>query len=321
MKRGTHLGFGVVVAVVFLWLLLKQAGGERMVAVIRSAAPGFLLLGLVVFVFDLYGRAARWSLMLRVDSPQARTLACFPPFLASLALNNVLPFRAGDFARAFAFNQRLGTRSGQVLASLFVERLLDLASILCFLAIGLWAFDLDELPAIGHFGAGAASLTAIVIFSLLAFPRWLEWLLEACLVLLQRFMPRVGDKLAEEMAGAVALINGLGGRRFVPLIILSLAVWGLEGAAFWCVGLALSALAVPAGAWLAMPVATLATLIPSTPGYVGTFDYFGLLAMAKTGNEAAAAAAFTLLAHALLWFPPTLVGGGWLLIRRIYKKL
>lgn len=320
MKRWVRLAFGVIVAGGFLWLLLRQADAERMVAAMRSAAPGFLLLGLVAFVIDLFGRAARWSLMLRAGSPQARTFVCFLPFLASLALNNVLPFRAGDFARAFAFNQRLGTRSGQVLASLFVERLLDLASILCFLALGLWIFGLDGLPALGRFGAGAASLTAIVIFFLLAFPRWLEWLLEACLALLHRFVPRAGGNLAEEVAGAVALINGLGGRRFVPLIILSLAVWGLEGVAFWCVGLALSALAVPTGAWLAMPVATLATLIPSTPGYVGTFDYFGLLAMAKTGNEAAAAAAFTFLAHALLWFPPTLVGGGWLLIRRVHKE-
>jgi uncharacterized membrane protein YbhN (UPF0104 family) len=65
----------------------------------------------------------------------------------------------------------------------------------------------------------------------------------------------------------------------------------------------------PQAAWLALPVGTLATLIPSAPGYAGTFDFFTAQAMALLGNPIAAATAYALLVHALLWLPATLVGG------------
>ncbi|HSC81948.1 MAG TPA: lysylphosphatidylglycerol synthase domain-containing protein, partial [Chitinolyticbacter sp.] len=65
-----------------------------------------------------------------------------------------------------------------------------------------------------------------------------------------------------------------------------------------------------------LPVGTLATLIPSTPGYVGTFDYFTVRAMTALGNGQVVATAYALLVHALLWLPPTLAGGAYLLATR-----
>jgi uncharacterized membrane protein YbhN (UPF0104 family) len=70
---------------------------------------------------------------------------------------------------------------------------------------------------------------------------------------------------------------------------------------------------------LALPVGTLATLIPSTPGYVGTFDYFTVRAMSVLGNSISASTAYALLVHILLWLPPTLIGGLYLLLNPIKK--
>ncbi len=78
---------------------------------------------------------------------------------------------------------------------------------------------------------------------------------------------------------------------------------------------ALSALPTPDASWLALPVGTLATLIPSTPGYVGTFDYFIVQAMTALNNPVTAATAYALLVHMVLWLPPTLIGGLYLLLK------
>jgi len=64
--------------------------------------------------------------------------------MASFAANNVLPFRAGDVLRSFAFNRKLGTTSGVVIATLFVERLLDLLILLILLGAALAFFNLDS---------------------------------------------------------------------------------------------------------------------------------------------------------------------------------
>lgn len=95
----------------------------------------------------------------------------------------------------------------------------------------------------------------------------------------------------------------------VRLLFFSAAAWLAEGLVFWSAAQAISGISEPAGAWVALPVATFATLIPSTPGYLGTFDYFAARTMVEFGNAEPAAAAFAVLVHVLLWLPPTLIGG------------
>ena len=98
------------------------------------------------------------------------------------------------------------------------------------------------------------------------------------------------------------------------LVLWSLAAWLAEGCVFWFAGLALSSIGAPLAGWLALPVGTLSTLIPSTPGYVGTFDYFTVRAMSALGNDTTPATAYALLVHILLWLPPTIIGGAYLLL-------
>jgi uncharacterized membrane protein YbhN (UPF0104 family) len=105
------------------------------------------------------------------------------------------------------------------------------------------------------------------------------------------------------------------GRTMSRLVMWSLFAWLSEGCVFWLLALALPSIVAPWGGWLALPVGTLATLIPSTPGYVGTFDFFTARAMTLVGNATSAATAYALLVHAMVWLPPTLVGGLHLLIR------
>jgi hypothetical protein len=70
-----------------------------------------------------------------------------------------------------------------------------------------------------------------------------------------------------------------------------------------------------------MSTGTLATLLPSSPGYVGTFDYFAMQGIIAYGAAKEPAAAFTLLAHILMWLPLTVVGGLFLLAPRGRRAL
>ena len=88
--------------------------------------------------------------MLRRFSPDVAYGASFSVFLASIALNNVLPLRAGDMARSFAFRDQLQVAPSQIAATLLLERLLDLMSLLTLFIVGLMLLpvenpDLDAL--------------------------------------------------------------------------------------------------------------------------------------------------------------------------------
>ena len=67
------------------------------------------------------------------------------------------------------------------------------------------------------------------------------------------------------------------------LALLSFAAWLFEGLVFVAVALGLWHRGRPRGPLFALATGTLATLIPSSPGYVGTFDYFAALGLVAYG--------------------------------------
>ena len=82
-----------------------------------------------------------------------------------------------------------------------------------------------------------------------------------------------------------------------------------RGAVFVAVAHALATPVAAAGPWFALATGTLATLLPGSPGHVGTFDWFAMLGLVAYGAPRAAATAHALLVHVVLWLPPTVIGG------------
>lgn len=258
--------------------------------------------------------------MLQRENPELSWRQCAGPLLASFATNNVLPFRAGDVLRTFAFNRQLGASSGVVIATLFVERLLDLLMVLVLLGAALAGFGIS---AQRFAGLGSAVLVgaAAAILALLLFPRFVAPAALAAGRLAARLAPRVGVRLLTEITKSLATLDQLAkGNTMVKLLAWSLAAWLAEGCVFWFAAVSLPSISTPLAGWLALPVGTLATLIPSTPGYVGTFDFFTARAMAELGNSAGGAAAFTLLVHAVLWVPTTLAGSLYMLLSHVRQQ-
>ena len=114
----------------------------------------------------------------------------------------------------------------------------------------------------------------------------------------------------------------------LQLIGLSILVWTMEGAVFLIVAQAVSPEVETAGAWFALATGTLATLLPSSPGYVGTFDYFAMLGLVAYGADRATAAGFAVAVHIVLWLPLTMAGliyfmmpGSYLLRKQISAQI
>lgn len=317
MKRYLRPATGLLLAGVFAWLVVRHVDVAEVGRQLGNVSLGCVLAALAGLAVGYTLRIARWRRMLAVDATSLSWRACAGPFLASFALNNVLPLRTGDVLRTFAFKQQLGCGPTVVLATLLVERLLDLLMVLVLLGVALLAFGLDA-SALAHVGGLALVLAALAILLLLLFPTVFAPLVRSGIALLGHVAPGPAGKIGAEVDKLFATLGHLShGRTMLQLLALSLAAWLAEGLVFWCAAMALAGIAVPAAGWLALPVGTLATLIPSTPGYVGTFDFFVARAMTLTGNDAIAATAHALLTHLLLWLPVTLAGGLYLLVTRV----
>jgi uncharacterized protein (TIRG00374 family) len=95
--------------------------------------------------------------------------------------------------------------------------------------------------------------------------------------------------------------------------VMSLAGWFFEGMIFYAVAMSLDIQAPAVAPWISMTLASLATLIPSAPGYVGTYHYFAALGLTAFNVPNAPATAFAFISHAILFFTITLWGGTLLL--------
>jgi glycosyltransferase 2 family protein len=316
MKRGLALGLGVAVAGLFLWLTLRHLDFARLVQAGGQVELGRLALAPLVLSLGYLCRIQRWRAMLRGHNPELGFGRAGVAFVGSIAANNLLPFRAGDVLRCFGFSRWLAVPAGAVLATVLVERLLDLLSLLIALALALWALGLlGSAAGVLRFGGVAMGAMAVLALALLLRPRLLAPLLAGLVGLAGLAGEALRARVGGLCAALMTTLQSLAARQAMPgLLGWSGLVWLCEGATYWAIARAIPGLPHPEAAWLAMPAGTLSTLLPSTPGHIGTFDYFAQAAAVAVGNPLAEATAFVLIAHVALWLPTTLIGGICLLI-------
>lgn len=304
---------GMIIAAVLLTLAVGNIQFRSALELFARVGIGYLMAAVAFLACAYFVRILRWTVMLRTfDATVTWRQAC-GPFLASFALNNILPLRVGDVMRCFGFQEVLHIKPTRMFASLIVERILDLTTLLCFAAVILWWFE-SELRPFAYLRAGALLLavTAIPLVIGVLIPS-----IPMFFVTIVRHLPFVRrSKIARNIISfamrsirSLATI-GAGGR--VPLLILlSIAGWALEGSVYYAVVYALHGSVRSVGPLLSMVSGTLATLIPSTPGYVGTFDFFAKLGLTASGETQTLAAVEALTVHAVLWLPVTLAGVGY----------
>ena len=299
---------GAAIGLAFLALLIRRVEWRTVTDLLAHARPLPLGLAMLALATGLGTRVVRWWLMLRALDPALPLSSCVRPFLGSLALNNTMPLRAGDVVRAVGFRHALGAAPARVVGTLLIERLLDLLVLLVIFFVAL-------LGAAGVFprpfllAAGVAGLLALATLLLLvtapqAIGRAGAW------ALAWRRLPHAWrDRTAphvQQLADSLSLLRAPG--RAVRLLGLSLLAWLAEGGVFAAVAWSLAIPTPGLAPWLALGAATLATLLPSTPGYVGTFDWFAALGFTAYGVDRSGAAAAAFLAHLVVWLPVTVVG-------------
>lgn len=314
-KRIVRVAIGLACAAAFGWLTLRSTSLAAVGSVLVEVKAGWVALGMGAFCAGYALRVQRWRAMLVIANPALRWRDCAGPLIASFAVNNVLPLRAGDLMRSFAFERNLRVGPGVVIATLVVERVLDLAMVVLVLALGL-IFAGHGIELIGAAGAVVAVGTLAVLTLIAAFPGTAVALLRGTSRWVHARAPWLGGRFLNEVESALGTVAALSSRgRIVELVGWSGGAWLAEAVLYLCVAVGMPAISRESGAWLSLALGNFATILPTAPGYVGTFDYFAARAMVIAGNEAAAATAYALLVHFLLWLPPTLVGGAYLISR------
>lgn len=321
LHQWVRICFSTFLSVLFLWLLVRQIELSYIESIFSAIDAKWIVAALCGCSGSFACRVQRWRALMIHDNPTLKWTTCAGPMLAGFFGNNVLPFRAGDILRAFAFTRELGLSSGSVLATLVAERLLDLLVVLGLLAVVLLILPTDMAPFVGVAVVVFASIVAVIFWGVLFRPLLFAKLARPLSKSAEKFAPQINNLLITESEKAFLTLKSLSrSRSMIEPASWSVAAWLVDAIVFWLLARSLENITVPAASWLALPCAALASLIPSTPGNVGTFDYFVARAMMESGNSLLGATAYALLTHVTMWFPQTVCGAFFLALRAIKRK-
>jgi hypothetical protein len=305
LGRGVKLGLGLLLSAVFLYATLATVPFAKVVDALAGARPQWIAAALGCIALAYLLKIYRWTIMLRSLGADVGISDTAAPFVGGVAFNNVLPLRAGDVIRVVAFQRFTGVPASGQLGSLLLERLLDLFVLMAFLfaTVSFWQITaLDETLLAGARLAALAVAAAILLF--VASPGLIRLVVRWAEDRLPKLRP-AGEALLRLSDAVATLSRPLFLARAVALSVLA---WLAEGGAFLMVGLALGVAPTVPAALLAVSIGTLSTIIPSSPGYVGTFHFFTAKAVSAFGAGAVGAAAYAILIHALLWLSTTACG-------------
>jgi glycosyltransferase 2 family protein len=326
-RKFVSLILGFVVSGVFLWTIFRALPFLDFLQAIQSANSKWILIGVTFFVMGYACRIWRWCLMLSHYNKALSWGRCSVPFMVSIAANNVLPFRAGDVLRGVAFSKWLGVPTARVCATLLVERLLDLLSLILAFSITLNLFSSGQsgMQTIFGWSAWTFAMVAGAIALILLFPHFFKPMVHRVLGALPSQDDGLSTKISAQADHVFQTLASLTKfTQMATLMIWSFLAWVFEACVFYSIARALPGITSPVAAWLAMPVGTLSTMLPSTPGYIGTFHYFVIQVTETLGNPEFAAAAFAFIVHLTLFIPTTLWGGicfiYWIFKRQRFSK-
>ena len=290
----------------FLWLAVRKVEFAALGAALSSARFGWLVPMIAIVILDLLVRAARWRVLLsRTRALPAPVWDLFKLEAIGLAVNNVLLLRLGELARAGLAARRLGIPAAAALASVAIERALDVAALLTIFVLATRA-----APGIApvHVVRGALLLLGGAVGALVVLAAAESSLAPGGFAeRRQRAWPKLHRLVGQLALGAAVLRSPSAA---ASAAALSLALWTVDAALYWAgaYALGLDGLMSYPRAILTLSWAGAASAIPAAPGAIGTFEASVASIVGKFGAAPETALAYALLTHMIMYLLVTVTG-------------
>ena len=304
-KHALSVAVGLGGTAFFLWLALRNVNVSDFLRALQGASWGWLVPMTAIVFVDLFVRAARWRVLLSRARPDAPVLELAKLEAIGLGVNNVLFLRLGELVRGVLAARRLEMSAFAALASVVVERALDVSALLTIFII---ASGVESGFAPPHLRLAAELLLAGAIGALivLAFAETAiapGGVLERAL----RRWPKVHSLVEQLSLGAAVLRDPAAA---LQAAVWSLALWSVDAGLYW-----VGARALGLGSFMNYPRAVLAlswagasSALPAAPGAIGTFEAIVKSIVVQFGATPEQAFAYALVTHMVMYLLVTVTG-------------
>jgi uncharacterized membrane protein YbhN (UPF0104 family) len=291
---------GVACTFFFLAVTLYRVHPGSVVSVLAHAKLTWIGAAMVAYLANLCLRTRRWELILRpVAAIPYRVVGS--ALLVGYGLNTIMPARLGELFRAEFLKKSLGLSRVWALTSIVIERVFDGVTVVACLAVGLFltaatgqgvAIVIDVLATGGILFV--AILLAIFLLSGPTVPR-----------ILSRF-PGLAVRMGLVQSGFGILRTW----RTMEIAVLTLIIYLPDTLSLWFLVKAVGLTLGFGDTLVLMGMATLSTLVPSGPAFLGTLQFAYSVAIGFAGGPDAVGVAAATLAQLCLLLPVALVAAG-----------
>jgi glycosyltransferase 2 family protein len=258
-----RIAVSLLVGVALLALAAMRVSFEDIRGVIALIEWRWVLLAMLSYAAALFWRSVRWWTILNATvGMRLRHVAM--ALLVGYAVNVVLPARLGELFRADFCRREYGVSRSVALGAILVERLTDGLLVVGALFVGLLTLHTP--------GSTKETLDLLLIAAALLFGSCMF----ALYILGSDWTPRLFAKVPRFSGRLNAFhssIRLVRSARMFLILLESFIVWCFEGGALSSTLAACGVSLDVFGVCLLIGVVSLATLLPSPPGFMGTMQF------------------------------------------------
>jgi uncharacterized protein (TIRG00374 family) len=305
----------IVVSAGFTFWFLSRAHWKELASAVVGVRLDWLALSAAILFTEFVIRALRWKQLLWHIAPGARFSRLFVATTIGMALNVVLPFRAGDFARPWLGSRETGTPMLPLVTVAVIERVFDILGLLSVFLLMLLVLPtsaeahgelVDNLKFYGSI-FGVVGVVGLGTFLVLAAQQ------ERARDLYVRLLSFAPSPMRPRF---LALFDGFSGGLSSVRSPRALAVSALLSMLHWLNGsLSIYALMHAFGLHLPFAAACFTTVaialtvaLPQAPGFFGVFHVAIEKTLVLWGQDPGPAQAFAIVFWGVSFFPITTVG-------------
>lgn len=314
MKFNWKSAVGIMLSVALLAWVLRDVSLAAVWGELQRSNLWLFLASAVASTLIFPLRAVRWRIILEPVAPGLPIAPLWRSIAIGGMVNNLIPARAGEIARAYALTRETPVPFASALASLAVDRLFDMVVLL---GLGVVAMLDPAFPrgarvagqTLGHLAQGSVVLVVLLVGGLYLLAIFPSQLVRAFELFARKVSPAVeerGKGALLRFSAGLSVLKSPG--RFAAVFAWTIAHWLMNAFAFWLGFMAVGIhLGFAAALFLQLLIA-IGVALPSAPGFFGVFEKLATVGLAIYGVSATAATSWAIGFHILSFIPITVIG-------------
>lgn len=306
MKDIKRLIPGAIISILLIAAILYFVDFQTLWNAIKNANYKILSGSAVLAFVWMFGRAKVWHTLLRDKPKYIDTLfATAEGYL----LNTFLPFRLGELGRAFLLSRKSGMQFGEILPTIVIERIVDLAFSAAFLLTALPFVVGAEGSSSAKIGYIVGGLVIVGLIIMYIVARNNKWALDVFHKISQRFpaLQKIGGSFLESFFNGLSVLTD--GWLFLRFLFWMALNWFTALVAYYLITLSFFPQAQPVWALFILGAAAFGGAIPALPGGVGTFEGAVTAALVLFTGDESTALAVALTARLYNYLNSGVIGG------------